>query len=375
VRCGPSRAEHGCNRRSGKGIENGAALRPASWMSGCGMLGALAAQGWRKVAAKTYLMWTVLIRELYLTPELAGRRVSLGHHDGFHLELLLPGKRQLRREITQVSHGVRTQPRLIWEDVSRSGRPVRCGVFRMRANVSRELGWLASVPLGYSLTPDQFKQMEQVGTAAGRAAERVFHEITELMAIGYEAHTLTPVAQPEPHRAFIIVNGRRQDGVFKTSEAKGEASRDYAVLRPVDLPILLRRVRRGMSIPFGWSQYLEAYRRLVTDADSRAAVVGAVTAVEIGVKDALRRTARAAGTQLPKLEKERIRDLLTTVARDNFGQSYADVDKRNYDSIMDLVRCRNDFVHQGRLPPASRTFDQLTATRCLLEWLDLKAPW
>ncbi len=108
------------------------------------------------------------------------------------------------------------------------------------------------------------------------------------------------------------------------------------------------------------------------DDDSRAAVVAAATAVEVGSKDALRRKLRDSKLIQIATDTNRMETLTKTLTDAVLGESYAAADKPNYDLVDALVKQRHALVHRGIAPDSEALRNQLAGVRAYLTWLDAR---
>jgi hypothetical protein len=245
----------------------------------------------------------------------------------------------------------------------------------IRADFVTELDYLATLPADHSPTSEQWAETEQLRTRATAVADRTLRAFLDMCAVlrrlfglHLEEGPIVTLGRPYVGRPpNPILFGTPALNLVVTTGSHGLTADDARQVRS--------KLQLGRTLPLGWLEYLEAHRRLFISRDPRPAVVEAATAVELGLKDALRRRRRGSKTIALLLKTDRLRDLLKEVADAVLGQSYAVADKNNYDKVVALIEQRHALVHRGQEPNRKELEGQLEAALRLLEWLDVKAPW
>lgn len=104
----------------------------------------------------------------------------------------------------------------------------------------------------------------------------------------------------------------------------------------------------------------------------RQAILEAAIAVEVGIDAAYRRVGKGQPHIDLLIKYVRLEDQLKAGAGAVFGRSYAEVDAKGHEQIRQLLKERNDIVHEGgsgQLAEADLG-EKLNAVRELLTWLD-----
>jgi hypothetical protein len=319
------------------------------------------------------LRWRPTLSGFRINPELVGRRLSLGVHDGYRISLVFP------KDVDD--HLVTDGP---WRPDApaqvthvRGGRAwvITIKQLTVRADFRTDLDYLAAVPADYQATTAEWSQVEELLVHATNTAERILRVFINLVAVSRRAYAATIEVPPTATYNMLEVGKPPNHVRFGKPAIHVTTTVGETGLNRLEARRLQRRVARGGTVPLGWEQYLEAHRRLVLAEDPRPALVEAVTAVEVGLKDALRRKGRKSKAAALLVDTDRLRDLMKEIADAVLGQSYAAADHANYDRLDSLIKQRQDLVHRAKAPVVADLKIQLPAVRALLEWLDNQAPW
>jgi hypothetical protein len=317
------------------------------------------------------ITWPVALAGFRIHPELVGRRIPLGTHDGYRLRLPTDVDDSL---ITD--HEWRPNARAqVTEAHGGKATVITVDEVHVRADFSTELDYLATVPADYSPTQNELSEVEQLRVQATTVAEGTIRAFIDLYQVLQKRFGAVVFEAPSVGLGRLLVGrppnwvrfGGLRERVTVTTGTQGLSS--YEARR------IYSRLQSGKTIPLAWEQYLEAHRRLFFSDDPRPALVEAVTSVEVGLKDSLRRKGRGSKAVALLIRTDRLRDLLKEISEAVLGESYAVVDKVNYDRLIGLVEQRHALVHRAQAPNVSDLKIQVEAVRGLLEWLDSKVPW
>ncbi len=318
------------------------------------------------------MVWWVRLSGFRISPDLAGRRLSLGVHGGYRMSVDFP--KDVDDSLVTGGEWRPDAPAQVTTAVAGVATVITVQEMAVRARFETNLDYLATLPSSHQPTTEQWQEVETLRRDATGVAERTLRWFVEWVAL--KRGTYGVVVEQPPTATFNCLEvGRPPNRIrFGTPGPRTTIIVGETGLNAREARTIQRRLVRWQTVGLAWQQFLEAHRRLHAEDDPRPAVVEAVTAVEVGLKDALRRKGRGSKAVELLAKTDRLRELMKEVADAVLGESYAAAAKREYDLLVGLIEQRQSLVHRGEPPDASLLESQLGAVAPLLKWLDAKAP-
>jgi hypothetical protein len=313
-----------------------------------------------------HVKWPVEVARLRVKPDIVGQTIPLGLHDGVAIGLTFPtaiDEDALGKPGTQNAAGKVT--------MSKAGAAlvISYGTLTVEADLSTEMGHLATVGGNYSPTPAEEEAVKSLRRQALGAARLLFGRFIELLAVSEKRFVITIERPPLIQLGYMTVGPAQNhipwghDPLLVTAWGGSDAIPTNRIYE------MANRAAAGERASLPWLLYREAFNRLVLEDDPRPSVVEAATSVEVGIKSGLREKRPSPMVDL-LTDTTRVEMLLKEGAAAVVGQSFAAADQVSYAKVDALLKQRHALVHGGQEPDAAALKDQLPAIRALLDWID-----
>jgi hypothetical protein len=305
-----------------------------------------------------------------ISPDLAGQKdVVLGEVDGVLLRADFPAPPD---DYAWVLAGTPEKPELI-------------GIrnFWLRAYLSTPLDTHPSIDDQRQPTEEEIAEAIRLYDIATAAAEKVLTNFLDMAAARHKRFLGRPASGLERQARLEGTQARLYIGEPPKVAKVGQPMRTRAFVHQANTPALATAdvaeisaaITAGQPPDLAWQLYGRAHRLFVLEQDHRQAILDAAIAVEVAIDGTYRRVGKGQPHIELLIKYVRLEDQLKAGAAAVFGKSYADVDPKAHEQIKELLKERNDIVHEGASGQleAADLSKKLSAVQALLTWLDLQA--